>query len=88
MCIEGTRDVHPVTKEKTMTYTISRVYYFPDRRASSRGANDLHGNKLTPWRATKNAFDLSAYFREVLDFCQAGRSISPEITAIIQRRAT
>lgn len=35
---------------------------FPDRRASSRRANDLHGNKLTPWRATKNAFDLSAYF--------------------------
>ena len=74
---------------------------FLDRRAFSYSADDLHGNKLTPWRSARKkklkkkknkkeraAFDLSAYFRQVLDLCQAGRSISPEITVIIQPAAT
>lgn len=70
---------------------------FLDRLAFSYSAVDLHGNKLTPWRSARErkiknkkrrtAFDLSAYFRQVLDFCQAGRSISPEITVIIQPAA-
>lgn len=63
----------------------SRVL-FPRSTCLLLYADDLHGNKLTPWCTTKNAFDLSAYFLEALDFCQTGRSISPEITVIIQRR--
>ena len=47
-------------------------------------ASMIYNKHLDSGGSPKNVFDLFAHFREVLDFCQAGRSISPEITIIIQ----